>query len=277
MCWVNIVRLQQMPEVRLFLFNINQFPADDQIDNNESSYLRYSTSPHRVEMYHNRGDRCRCLAGELMVSKFIGPGVIRNDPEMSNRAIKPLIQDGSFFNISHDNDFVVMGTCTAQSVGIDIMKVKQSNPNIPIPDMLSNLKAIFTNSEWKYISSVGDPNDQLTRFFELWTAKEAYVKCIGTGLYTEPHELSLGGMETEVLAGWKNLSVTQVGLMHRSDKFRILVSTTIIPEHVIAVCVGPVEFCDKTWTRFIPKDSCCDPTETVSISPPIHVRLADLV
>jgi phosphopantetheine--protein transferase-like protein len=212
-----------------------------------------------------------------MVSKYIGPGVIRNDPGITNRAIKPLIPDGFFFNISHDNDFVLLGTCNNQSVGIDIMKVKQSNPNIPIPDMLSNLKGIFTDVEWTYITSVRNPRDQLTRFFELWTAKEAYVKCLGTGLYTEPQELSLEGMEKEVLSGWKNLSISQVGFMHRSDEFRILVTTTVVPDHVIAVCVGAVELCDDSWTRFIQRDSVCDPNERVIIFPPIHVRLADLV
>ena len=41
----------------------------------------------------------------------------------------------------------------------------------------------FTPSEWDYIRGAGDDADkQYTRFYQLWSLKEAYIKAVGVGL-----------------------------------------------------------------------------------------------
>lgn len=91
------------------------------------------------------------------------------------------------FNISHSQDIVVCAVDN-KPVGIDIEKIRPINLNVA--------KRICTDEELAYLFGY-TPNDEdfkqlpnnttLTRFFEIWTAKEAYGKCIGIGISNLKH------------------------------------------------------------------------------------------
>jgi len=74
------------------------------------------------------------------------------------------------YNISHTRDAVAVAFSN-QSIGIDIEKIRE-------PD-LKIVKRFFTSDENQYILQ---SNDFVTRFFEIWTKKEAYIKHDGRGL-----------------------------------------------------------------------------------------------
>lgn len=79
------------------------------------------------------------------------------------------------FSISHSGDIVACAV-SDKEIGIDIEKIR------PV-----NLKAAVkfaTENELEYIST----NEN--RFFEIWTLKEAYFKCIGTGLGSDIKDVS---------------------------------------------------------------------------------------
>ncbi|MBQ3046269.1 MAG: 4'-phosphopantetheinyl transferase superfamily protein [Clostridia bacterium] len=72
-----------------------------------------------------------------------------------------------YFNISHSGDYAVCAVSDCE-IGIDIEKIKPFN--------IRAAEKFAADSEKKYIRS------HQNGFFEIWTLKEAYFKCIGTGL-----------------------------------------------------------------------------------------------
>lgn len=71
------------------------------------------------------------------------------------------------FSISHSGNMVVCAV-SDKEIGIDIEKIKPFNPKAA--------EKFATEKELDYINSTKNG------FFEIWTLKEAYFKCIGTGL-----------------------------------------------------------------------------------------------
>lgn len=77
------------------------------------------------------------------------------------------ITDGMEFNLSHSGDIAVCAV-SDKPVGIDIEAVREIRPDAA--------KRFASAEELEYIGS--DPR----RLFEIWTLKEAYFKCVGTGI-----------------------------------------------------------------------------------------------
>ncbi len=71
------------------------------------------------------------------------------------------------FNISHSGDYVLCAVADKE-IGVDIEKTRPVHKNAS--------KRFATEPEQEYISL--DP----VNFFKIWVLKEAYFKCIGTGL-----------------------------------------------------------------------------------------------
>ncbi len=79
------------------------------------------------------------------------------------------------FSVSHSGDYAVCAV-SENEIGIDIEKNREINPNIA--------RRFASENEIEYISS----NEN--GLFEIWTLKEAYYKCIGTGLGTDIKSVS---------------------------------------------------------------------------------------
>ena len=90
---------------------------------------------------------------------------------------KPYIENYSDFNfnISHTSGAIAIAISDSP-VGIDIEKIRKADFRVA--------KRFFTEKENEYIKAQNSD----TRFFEIWTAKEAYFKCIGTGI-TNPKSI----------------------------------------------------------------------------------------
>jgi 4'-phosphopantetheinyl transferase len=87
---------------------------------------------------------------------------------------------GLEFNLSHSDDLA--GYVVAdQPVGIDLEKVRSL-------DVAGIVERFFAPSEWQVWQSLPVDQQQLA-FFRAWTVKEAYLKAIGTGLYTPLSEV----------------------------------------------------------------------------------------
>jgi phosphopantetheine--protein transferase-like protein len=95
--------------------------------------------------------------------------IIQNDRE------KPFVYGNPvYFNLSHTNGAFSFALSISEPVGVDIEKV------VPAIDFKSVSKSVFTPEEIEYIFSSNDGID--TRFFLLWTRKEAFVKAVGAGI-----------------------------------------------------------------------------------------------
>lgn len=76
------------------------------------------------------------------------------------------------FNISHSGSWVV-AAFSEKPVGIDIEKIKKANFEVA--------ERFFSDEEVAFLDEL-DQNQKDEWFFRFWTAKESYLKAIGTGL-----------------------------------------------------------------------------------------------
>lgn len=81
------------------------------------------------------------------------------------------------FSISHSGNMVVCAVSNKE-IGIDIEEIRPVKPNAALK--------FATENELKYI------NSNENGFFEIWTLKEAYFKCIGTGLGADIKNVEFG-------------------------------------------------------------------------------------
>lgn len=140
----------------------------------------------RVDRFRFVDDKKRTVVGEMLARKAIAEWcdvLAESIVFEKTEAGKPYVKDLPVeFNISHSGDVVVCAV-DDKPVGIDIEKIR--------PIDLTVAKRICTDEELVYLFNhtptehdfVYTTNHEiLTRFFELWTAKEAYGKCIGVGI-----------------------------------------------------------------------------------------------
>ena len=88
---------------------------------------------------------------------------------------KPFLQgqEGFHFNISHSDRYVVCAVSDAP-IGVDVEKIRQVR--------LKVAERFFTESEKQYVFSGESEEMKCSRFFTVWTRKEAFVKRDGRGL-----------------------------------------------------------------------------------------------
>ncbi len=79
------------------------------------------------------------------------------------------------FNISHTRGLVACAVALAHDVGVDVERVDR---RVQIDQLAAS---VFSDAERAALTLLRDAA-QRTRFFELWTLKEAYIKAVGKGL-----------------------------------------------------------------------------------------------
>jgi len=87
--------------------------------------------------------------------------------------------EGLFFSISHTAGRSVLAVSTAGPLGIDLEKVT------PRTDLDELAEYILTKEEKEHYLAL-PAQEHLTAFYKVWTAKEAYLKALSTGLQIEP-------------------------------------------------------------------------------------------
>lgn len=81
--------------------------------------------------------------------------------------------EGVYFSLSHSGERV-MCVLSPLDVGCDVEAVQDRS--------LSVAERFFAPEEAAYIESISDADLKRDAFFRLWTLKESFVKCLGTGL-----------------------------------------------------------------------------------------------
>lgn len=140
----------------------------------------------RVDRFRFADDKKRTVVGEMvartMIAKYCNvlPESITFD--IGEHGKPYVVELDVHFNISHSGNMVVCAV-SDKPVGIDIEQIR--------PIDLRVAKRVFNEDELQYLFGFS-PTDKdfilsedtgiLTRFFEVWTAKEATVKCSGIGI-----------------------------------------------------------------------------------------------
>lgn len=145
----------------------NQFVLSEE----EQAYVRRFVRPE---------DRMRSMAGKILIRKLLAhDGMIPEETVHltttghGKPCAEPVQFPGVDFNVSHSGELVVAAIGNGVSVGIDVEAMEN------IPEYLTLAEQFFTAGEWNKIKDAGS----LSLFYEYWTAKEAYVKATGMGLY----------------------------------------------------------------------------------------------
>ena len=140
----------------------------------------------RIDSMKFDDDKKRSVAGEMLakttIGKYLNIPAEHIEIVQSNNGKPYAVNFNIEFNISHCEEIVVCAINNTP-VGIDIERIRPISPKVA--------KKFFTIAEQEYILGKTpcaedydtEFNDvQLKRFFECWTAKEAYLKYTGEGL-----------------------------------------------------------------------------------------------
>ena len=144
------------------------------------------TKRARIERTRQRKDRLRSVAADALARQMLADvmGCAPSDVHFSYAENgKPSVTGSRYeFSISHSDDIVVVAVHTGP-VGIDVEHIREVSPRLA--------KKYFCDDENFYIfgHEAKDADfehmastDIRMRFFEIWTAKEAYLKQLGEGL-----------------------------------------------------------------------------------------------
>lgn len=151
----------------------------------------------RAARFHRQIDRARWtrthIAVRCILAGYLGlpPQDVEyaSDPEsegMRTRIAKPtLASDPRLrFSLAHAADRAALAVAWEREVGIDLEPI---DPDLDLRSLLS----IACSSVEAASVEAQPPPDRVARFLELWTAKEAYLKAIGLGLFRDPRMLEI--------------------------------------------------------------------------------------
>ena len=163
-------------------------------DLSESEYSKWfslmnETKRRKVDRFHFEDDKKRSVAGEMLAKKAVAErcGMSAEDIILSaGENGKPYAENADVnFNISHSGNLVVCAVHD-KPVGIDVEQLRSIE--------LKVAKRVYTDDELFYLFGFHPAEEDfssmpgekmLRRFFDLWTAKEAYLKYTGEGIASE--------------------------------------------------------------------------------------------
>lgn len=89
---------------------------------------------------------------------------------------KPVLQGGGlFFNVTHSADTMLIAVSKTAEVGVDVELVRERG------NLTALVSRCFAIEEERFFNQLQD-TEQLSFFYTLWVAKEAFVKAVGRGL-----------------------------------------------------------------------------------------------
>jgi 4'-phosphopantetheinyl transferase len=86
---------------------------------------------------------------------------------------KPYLPSGPHFNLSHSEGYAVLALDEHGELGVDL---EDSRRRV---EFLALARRFFSAPEANQVQASADPR---RLFFQIWTAKEAYIKALGSGL-----------------------------------------------------------------------------------------------
>lgn len=151
------------------MININLYIFDTRnkkIDEAELHRFLSNEDIFSLSKYKNEQTRLEKLISMYLKRKYIGEYYLSKDD-------KPL-SNNIYFNISHSKGVIALATSKEYPIGLDIEVIRDYKDELA--------KYISNEDEYKYI--VDNKS-----FFEIWTSKEALVKCFGSGLSTNVKDI----------------------------------------------------------------------------------------
>ncbi len=147
----------------------------------------------------------RSLVGDMLIKKYLSK-IYQVSPEKieirKGEHGKPYVLNlPAHFNVSHSGNYTVLAVSDAP-IGIDLEIIKEFSAILA--------KKLFSEEELKYISGKDSKRSKGSMqqcFYEIWTAKEAYLKFKGVGLSGGIKSLELGIKENRLEPLDKSISL----------------------------------------------------------------------
>jgi 4'-phosphopantetheinyl transferase len=128
------------------------------------------------------------------------------------------------FNLSHSDGMAIFSKVVGGDVGVDVEYLGRPAP-------LELAHHYFSPLEVRELEQCA-PQDRPTRFWSLWTLKEAYIKATGDGLSAELDQFSFG------LDRHKSLDFAPAaGGPAAADSHWWFAQWLASPDHIAALCV----------------------------------------
>jgi 4'-phosphopantetheinyl transferase len=143
----------------------------------------------RAASFHFDADRARSIIARSTLRQLLGRYLDRDPREFRfvfGEHGKPALAGGELeFNVSHSGERVAIAFTRREAVGIDIERDHERHRTIAIA------RRFFAPAEAAEVERDG------ARFYPIWTAKEAVIKALGTGL-----AMDLRSFEAFAMEGW---------------------------------------------------------------------------
>lgn len=127
------------------------------------------------------------------------------------------------FNLSVSKDWALLAVSSGSEIGVDLEFKK---PDIEIESMA---RSTLSSAEHIYFIPKNSA-ERLSFFYSCWTAKEAYLKCLGRGFSIDPRTVEVSPLGTD----HDSTSVQRVASDDRDP--RNLHSVVFSPDYAIALC-----------------------------------------
>ncbi|KAE9012909.1 hypothetical protein PR003_g12048 [Phytophthora rubi] len=87
------------------------------------------------------------------------------------------------YNVSHHGTIVAIVSDSRALVGVDVVQITdRPKRKTSVDEFFRAFADHFNPGEWRYIRETEDEDGQYSRFYRLWSLKEAYIKAVGIGL-----------------------------------------------------------------------------------------------
>ena len=140
----------------------------------------------RVERMRQKKDKLRTVLADKLARDVLSRELKCAPEEVEftyDENGKPFVKGNAlYFSLSHSEDIVVCAI-SKMPIGVDVEQLQDMSPRLA--------KKFFTADECLYVFG-HEPKDadwegafspvERLRFFEIWTSKEAFIKCIGHGM-----------------------------------------------------------------------------------------------
>lgn len=148
--------------ILVYKTNINDISDNDY----KSEYNSLNKSEREyLSRYKNEGDIKRSLASKILFKKAVFENFNKKEFSFKRQENGKIITDFCYVSFSHSSDMAVCAI-SDEPIGVDIEKIK--------PLKKREKYHFFTSEENEYVNSSSVPQ---ISFLEIWTKKEAYLKC----------------------------------------------------------------------------------------------------
>ena len=159
--------------------DISQMSGLDMLtDDEKHRAARFRFDKHRERYVRGRAFLRTIVAGSLNIDR-------KALVLQTNEFDKPyIINNPIYFNLSHSSATAVLVLSETMPVGIDLEFFDRKVEVVQLG------KTVFTSNEVNRLENA-DEEQAKHLFFQFWTAKEAYLKMLGTGLSLSPKKLEI--------------------------------------------------------------------------------------